>query len=473
MAFRMLVMTFLVAGFATISFGQKDLAESATLEQCRNGSTPTNPRSGCQVVGGSVGWVTGNAGASNSNWAETHYLAYRMLFGGLGAGPHEVIIGYDVLKSGVHAIDYLGTYNLTETNARPCVNVSGTHCAGANPAPTSTHLIPVDPDIQNFPAPRPTMPATGEFTMWGGTITDVSYVGSVHVGEERQIRVTFTAAVDNPVLAWGGHVAWRGEWGPGNSAGGITGSPYHMRLIDLNGSGGNQDRSLSADAVLVPGTVQIVKRTLFGTTPISVNLDFSFSSTAPITPINFDGTDPDDGVFVLNTSSNPQTPAVLVSENLGAAHPYSVTEVGMPMNWSLNDITCVETGQVGFPAVTNTTTDVPTETATIIVDEGETIVCTFDNVFTGPTAAAATISGRVATADGTGIGGARMTLQNATTGEIVISTTNPFGYYTFENMMVGDFYILNVNHKRFQFIDGQRSFTLDEDLQGLNFTAMW
>jgi len=145
----------------------------------------------------------------------------------------------------------------------------------------------------------------------------------------------------------------------------------------------------------------------------------------------------------------------------------------MPMNWSLNDITCVETGQVGFPAVTNTTTDVPTETATIIVDEGETIVCTFDNVFTGPTAAAATISGRVATADGTGIGGARMTLQNATTGEIVISTTNPFGYYTFENMMVGDFYILNVNHKRFQFIDGQRSFTLDEDLQGLNFTAMW
>ena len=43
-----------------------------------------------------------------------------------------------------------------------------------------------------------------------------------------------------------------GDWGSGNSAGGISGSPYHTRLISLDGSGGNQDRSLSAAAVAAP-----------------------------------------------------------------------------------------------------------------------------------------------------------------------------------------------------------------------------
>ncbi|MES2088834.1 MAG: hypothetical protein V4532_02440, partial [Pseudomonadota bacterium] len=39
----------------------------------------------------------------------------------------------------------------------------------------------------------------------------------------------------------------------------ISGSPYHMRLVDLDGSGGNQDRSLSADAVTFPGSITIIK----------------------------------------------------------------------------------------------------------------------------------------------------------------------------------------------------------------------
>ena len=65
----------------------------------------------------------------------------------------------------------------------------------------------------------------------------------------------------NPVLAWGGHIATRQDWGTGNSAVAISGSPYHTRLIDLDGSGGNQDRSLSADAVIFPGFIHIVKNT--------------------------------------------------------------------------------------------------------------------------------------------------------------------------------------------------------------------
>ena len=46
---------------------------------------------------------------------------------------------------------------------------------------------------------------------------------------------------------------------PNNSAVAISGSPYHTRLINLDGSGGNQDRSLSADAVIFPGSITIIK----------------------------------------------------------------------------------------------------------------------------------------------------------------------------------------------------------------------
>ena len=56
-----------------------------------------------------------------------------------------------------------------------------------------------------------------------------------------------------PVLAWGGHIGARANWGLDNSAVAICGSPFHMRLIDLDGSGGNQDKSLAAAAVIFPG----------------------------------------------------------------------------------------------------------------------------------------------------------------------------------------------------------------------------
>ena len=67
-----------------------------------------------------------------------------------------------------------------------------------------------------------------------------------------RVTVTFTAANSTVVMAWGGHIARALDWGQGNSAGGISGSPYHTRLIALNGSGGNQDGSLSAAAVEAP-----------------------------------------------------------------------------------------------------------------------------------------------------------------------------------------------------------------------------
>src|SRR4029079_16418269 len=87
------------------------------------------------------------------------------------------------------------------------------------------------------------------------TFSPAGFIGDTSAS----ITITFTASVANPVLAWGGHMATRADWGATNAATAIPGSPYHMRLLDLDGSGGNQDRSLSADAVIFPGSITIVK----------------------------------------------------------------------------------------------------------------------------------------------------------------------------------------------------------------------
>src|SRR6185295_2245103 len=89
----------------------------------------------------------------------------------------------------------------------------------------------------------------GSFSMFGGTITATSgyTVTGTYAGDSTTfITITFTSNVANPVLAWGGHIATRIDWGITNSAIAISGSPYHSRLEDVNGSGGNQDRSLAA-----------------------------------------------------------------------------------------------------------------------------------------------------------------------------------------------------------------------------------
>ena len=171
------------------------------------------------------------------------------------ASSHTVTIEWDTTKSGKHAIDYLTTFNRAVANANPCLGVSGCDALSF-----STFAIPGDPQVTGAGV----TPNAGSFTMYGGTITSVSAYsysnGAGFTGDKsREDHDHVHATSANPVLAWGGHIATRQDWGVNNSAVAISGSPYHTRLIDLDGSGGNQDRSLSADAVIFPGSVTIIK----------------------------------------------------------------------------------------------------------------------------------------------------------------------------------------------------------------------
>lgn len=93
------------------------------------------------------------------------------------------------------------------------------------------------------------------------------------------------------------------------------------------------------------------------------------------------------------------------------------------------------------------------------------------NLVIVPSAALASIEGRVVTDAGMGISGAVISVTNATTGESSVSRTSPFGYFRSEELPVGDLYIITVQHKRYEFTNNTISFTLQEDVTGLLFTA--
>lgn len=86
-----------------------------------------------------------------------------------------------------------------------------------------------------------------------------------------------------------------------------------------------------------------------------------------------------------------------------------------------------------------------------------------------PTAANVMISGRVLTANGRGIGYARVGLIDPT-GVPRMALTNPFGYYSLHNVPAGQTYVLTARAKGHVF-DSQ-VVTVNDDVTGLNFVAL-
>jgi hypothetical protein len=88
-----------------------------------------------------------------------------------------------------------------------------------------------------------------------------------------------------------------------------------------------------------------------------------------------------------------------------------------------------------------------------------------------PSAADATIAGRVTDSYGRAIASAKLTLTNAMTGQVETAYTNTFGYYKFDAVQVGDFFVMSVQHRRYLFVNGSVSFSLEDNISGLNFQA--
>jgi Carboxypeptidase regulatory-like domain len=86
-----------------------------------------------------------------------------------------------------------------------------------------------------------------------------------------------------------------------------------------------------------------------------------------------------------------------------------------------------------------------------------------------PSAANASVRGRLISPFGRGLANAGVAITNTATGEIRYARSNQLGYFNFQDLAVGNVYVVEVNSKRFVF--NSQSFTLNEDLTDLVLTA--
>ena len=353
-------------------------APSADLDQCRNG--PKDAPVNCT----GTAWVNGNVGAQQGHLAEGYSIPYRARMFEMPPNTQvSLVLEYDVKHSDHFALDYLTYFQRLDSPFGSHFITFGHSPETVDPTSGVTFTGPID----TFPIPAPSSAGTpvddqpnssfnnltaGErlMTLYGGDITNISYVPpQANLTEKQsatQLRVNFTTNQTCPVdkgvqkctaiLSWGGHIAAQFDWGldaNGNprSAAGISGSPYHMRLISWNlGNLGNQDRSLAAATVVAPSTIIIIKDTI-----PNGGQDFNFITTGGLSSFSLD----DDADPTL--SNNKSFGGLL-------AGTYSVTE-NATAGFKLTNLTC--TG--------STTTDLTTRTATIDLAQGATVTCTFEN----------------------------------------------------------------------------------------------
>lgn len=310
---------------------------SADLSQVRNGGVgcdDTVPNS-CNDP---ADWVNGNAGASNAHYQEGQSIPYRLVMKDLPLGPNTVVIEWDVRHSSANAIDFITHYQRVNESIQPCgpANHPEDIVAGCNPASFTTFDIPAPTGVNSPIAGLPensfnALPvAQRRMTMYNGTITNMVYTNPQgdlsQATASTRVTVTFTAANPTVVMAWGGHIARALDWGQGNSAGGISGSPYHTRLIALNGSGGNQDRSLSAAAVEAPPPCgltnddidvcdlpAITTHALVGTADASQTYSFQI--------VNSGGSN----AFISNSDTNPADGTISAEVTTNGAGAYTIT----------------------------------------------------------------------------------------------------------------------------------------------------
>jgi hypothetical protein len=321
-------------------------SQDANIDQIRNSNLYTDP-----PFVNTATWANGNANATQAHYMEGHSIGYRSLLTGLITNNiYTYYISYETEVSGIMAIDYLthfqrlephGPFGHAAETVNPKILIKG-----------STPYVFQNTFFSDFLIPKPTptgSPVTDQpgkswqklyddnqnqlkMTGYDGTITDVLYRRQDNLDASAtkvtsSIAVTFIAKNDSVILAWGGHIASRLDWGYINpttprSAAGISGSPYHMRndSIKNNTTGVNKglgatDRQLSAAAVIPPPECPIIS----SQTKCLESTSFTFEIPTPETGATYTwsfGSNSVDAVFQNGTNTGN---SVVIIHNGGGA----------------------------------------------------------------------------------------------------------------------------------------------------------
>jgi hypothetical protein len=208
-------------------------------------------------------WQNGNLNGGNSRYPEGGIVPFRLAIEGLSPGAHEIRIEYDFTAGGHKAYDFLATWNATNAGGAICMPSGGaiSSMCPTLPAP-STAVFPADHFVTDGLSVLGAQLYAGmprRLSLWGGTITSISapvHSGSPAGNSSVEMRVSFTTSGSRVLLAWGGHLAQSSFWnaqagGPADGARMVSGAPWHVRTLGLDGSGSkNQDRSIQPSAIV-------------------------------------------------------------------------------------------------------------------------------------------------------------------------------------------------------------------------------
>jgi hypothetical protein len=356
-----------------------------SLEQVRNGSgsSPVDPGA----------WVAGNLNGSQAHFAEKWSIPYRLTFTGISLGSHTAIIEWDVMQSGKHALDYITHYFNIDNGPGSHVSTFGHSKEFIDPTIGFSAMgnrnqfdIGVPPGGSGFGDILGTsftdLPdSLQKMSIWNGSIASLTYGTTADLNlaaASQQLTINFTATSSTVIISWGGHIASIADWGLGNSASAISGSPYHTRLISFDGSGGNQDRSLSADAVIDPPTCNITGPT--GSVDCNTTTTFTNNSTIPSGyTYTWTLTNNTSGASIVNASADG---------SLSNVNPIQVNSGTSACNKGYTVVlTIYKNGtQVGAPCTTAVTVNDVTVPTIGSAGPNATIECTATPSFTAPTA---------------------------------------------------------------------------------------
>lgn len=450
--------TGLLSGKSAIaSFSSPIAGESVSIAQCANSNA--NPQNlDCPGMS-PTGWVSGDVGTSKSKYFEGNSIPYRAVFQNLEVGDtYKWTVEYDTSKSGKNTIDYLTTYNRTITNANPCQSGATANAFCTPGAPDDTEPIPTDPNVTNGRDGAPgggddIAQVAGVISSWGVDITGVSlpsYTGTFPTGDSTAtVDISFVANSTTAVLAWGGHIATRNDWGQANGATNLPGSPYHTSnggLMNVTDSTscctGSQDLSLKADAVIMTAKIIIKKHA----TPPSQQV-FGFTTTN-LSPSTFTLRDTAVGNDPMRTFDAISTFNLKTIEETSFG-PYTLVSI----------VCTVDMGAGGTPQPVRMGNAIE-----IDIKSGDQVTCTFNNDLA--TAAAISLHGQVFDPEGRAVRWVTVRLSGLD-GTNRFATTNHFGYFRFDEVSVGQSYVLEANHKQFTY--SPQVITVDEDIGRITF----
>lgn len=200
----------------------------------------------------------------------------------------------------------------------------------------------------------------------------------------------------------------------------------NFRVVVRDGRGGVADAGMVLTVAGNTGQFQVTTQNSFS--DIAPAVVWQTSSTQTVT-WNVAGTDAN-GINVKNVN-------ILLSTDGGQTFPITIL---------------ANTPNDGTQLIT--VPNNPTAMARIKIEAVGNIFFDINNAnftISSPTAAATTVGGRVTNILGVGIPNAIVTITNAAIGEAKTIRTSPFGYYQFDNVTVGEAYILTVSHKSYSF----------------------